>query len=131
VNTASAVRILFLDDDEDLCATMRSVVEVVGKGTHEFNGVTSYEELLELGSHALRADLAILDISLGDDSPSGGDAADWLRRNNYSGRIVFLTGHARSDSLVIKAAAARGIEILEKPLGLSGLFELLSGQKSA
>jgi DNA-binding NtrC family response regulator len=125
------MRILFLDDDQDLSATMRDVVEAIGEGTHEFIAATSYQQLLELDSRALRTDLAILDINLGENSPSGVDAMDWLRRHNYSGHIVFLTGHARSHPLVIKAALSGGIEILEKPLDLSRLFELIAGHQAA
>src|SRR5579862_5380074 len=54
---------------------------------------------------ALGSRLAILDVNLGPGCPSGLDAHSWLAAEHFSGRIVFLTGHAQSYPLVERAGA--------------------------
>jgi FixJ family two-component response regulator len=69
--------------------------------------------------------LAILDINLGEGQPSGLDAYHWLRESGFEGKIVFLTGHARSHPLVSQARQAGKVVILEKPTTMERLLSML------
>jgi FixJ family two-component response regulator len=121
------MRIAILDDDEDLRATMCDVIVMLANDKYQCLSIASYQELVERGDEALKTDLAIIDINLGENVPSGLDAETWLRANRYGGEIVFLTGHARSHPLVTRAVRERQIKILEKPLGVSTLVKLIMG----
>jgi DNA-binding NtrC family response regulator len=73
---------------------------------------------MEFESHAqevLHAKVAILDINLGPDAPDGVDAFNWLMDHGFQGKIVFLTGHARTNPRVA-LAGSKGVEVFEKPL---------------
>jgi DNA-binding response OmpR family regulator len=112
-------RVIVLDDDEDLRATLEDIVvtrydaECVAHGT--------YDELVQAGPEALSCDLAILDINLGPGVPSGIDAYQWLRRLGFKGRILFLTGHAQSHPEVAKAHSLKDVQVAQKPMGLEAL----------
>ena len=72
----------------------------------------------------LAAQIAILDINLGPHEPSGLDAYKWLVNNNFTGKILFLTGHARSNPLVAEAANL-GAEVMAKPLETEQLLSIV------
>jgi DNA-binding NtrC family response regulator len=116
--------VLILDDDEDLRDVLGTTVEEVFGWT--WLGVSSVGAMIELGTRALTSDLAILDINLGLDQPSGLDALSWLGEHHYRGRIVFLTGHAASHPLVDKAQREQLASIYQKPLSIGELGRLLS-----
>jgi len=108
-----AAIVLFLDDNEDLRELMPVLLETT-------LGVRclSFGSLMELQANArevLRANVAILDINLGPDVPDGIDAFHWLKDQGFQGKILFLTGHARTSSQ-LEFAEGNGVEILEKPL---------------
>ena len=110
---------------------MGDMVSIMSEGKHEYLALASYSKLLEQGPKALQTELAILDINLGENLPNGLDAAEWLRKNRYKGRIIFLTGHGRFHPLVREAVSRGQHEVLEKPLELSKLFDIISVQKAA
>ena len=89
-------------------------------------GVGSYEELVALGEEALGCGVAIIDINLGS-SRSGIDAYSWLRDKGYTGRIVFLTGHADNHPLVIEAKRKGDAEIFSKPIDPDRLQAVVEG----
>ena len=107
---------LVLDDDQDLRELLSAVVEAECRGPCV--SVASYEELVRLGPTALQCRLAILDVNLGTHSPSGLAAYRWLRDHAFTGRIVFLTGHARTHGDVRLAEELDGVEILQKPVSV-------------
>lgn len=117
------MRTLVLDDDEDLCFLLCEVVSLSGG---ECLPVQSFEDLVACGSEALSCDLALLDVNLGADLPSGLDAFEWLRAHGFQGRVVFLTGHARTHPLVVRAQQMDGVPVLEKPVPFDALLALLS-----
>jgi FixJ family two-component response regulator len=78
--------------------------------------VGSYEELVALGEEALKYRGAILDVNLGPGRRSGIDASAWLRQKGYTGRIAFLTGHARDHPLVVEAHRLDNVETFTKPI---------------
>ena len=106
--------VLYVEDNDDLRELVVELVTCVLK--RRCVGVGSYEELVTLGQDALRCSVAILDINLGPNRPSGIDAYAWLRDKGYTGRIVFLTGHASTHPLVVEAARIGDAEIFSKPI---------------
>jgi DNA-binding NtrC family response regulator len=106
--------VLYVEDNDDLRELVVELVTVVLK--HRCVGVGSYEELVALGEEALGCSVAILDINLGPNQPSGIDAYTWLRDEGYTGRIVFLTGHASNHPLVVEAQRIGDAEIFSKPI---------------
>ena len=91
-------------------------------------GVGSYEELVALGEEALGCRVAILDINLGPNRPSGIDAYAWLRHKGYTGRIVFLTGHASNHPLVVEAKRIGDAEIFSKPIDADRIRSIVEGR---
>lgn len=120
---APASDVLFLDDDDDLRATFTDLVRTVF--ARECHGIGSHRDLIALGERALRCGVAILDINLGPQAPSGIDAYGWLRTHGFDGRIVFLTGHAASHPLVVEASRLGDAEVVGKPVSLDALESLL------
>jgi DNA-binding NtrC family response regulator len=120
-----AVIALLLDDDSDLLEVMADVLSAYG-----WLAVTarSVAELHALGARALATDVAVLDINLGPSRPSGIDAYDWLQAQNYHGRILFLTGHARSHPLVERARHLRRATVIDKPTSAEALMNQILGR---
>ena len=121
--------VLFLDDDEDLRATFTDLVRTVFE--RECHGCGSEYDMIKLGDRALHCGVAILDINLGPQSPSGIDAYGWLRKHGFDGRIVFLTGHAASHPLVVEASRLGDAEVVGKPVSLDALTSLLEDRSPA
>jgi FixJ family two-component response regulator len=69
--------------------------------------------------------VAILDVNLGPEVPSGLDVAEWLREHHFAGRIVFLTGHARSHPLVAQLKHDARAEVLQKPVSPPALLRII------
>ena len=115
--------ILILEDDDDMRTALDDVVSTLLGWPCV--AVASYDELLERREEALRCRMALLDVNLGADQPSGLDALDWLRRQGFRGEIVFLTGHAQSDPLVQQTLERGTARLMEKPIGLPQLSALL------
>ena len=111
--TKRSARVVFLDDSEDLRELMATLLEtMVGVECSCFG---SLMELEQHSDEVLHARVAILDINLGPDAPDGLDAFNWLMDHGFSGKVLFFTGHARSNPQVVMAEQ-RGAEILEKPI---------------
>jgi DNA-binding NtrC family response regulator len=82
---------------------------------------------MELKNHSeevLQAKVAILDVNLGPDAPDGIDAFNWLVEHGFEGKILFLTGHARTNPQ-LAFAERNGIKVLEKPLHPDRLISLV------
>ena len=117
--------VLFLEDNDDLRQTCVELITVVLE--RRCVGVGSYKELVALGNEVLACDAAILDINLGPNQPSGIDAYEWLRHTGYSGRIVFLTGHASTHPLVTEAIRIGDAEIFSKPIDPDQIQSIVEG----
>jgi CheY-like chemotaxis protein len=106
-------RILFLDDNEDLRELMPALLKsVLGVELVCFGNLTDLQNHKE---DVLSAKIAIIDINLGPNAPDGIDAFNWLIDHGFRGKVLFLTGHARSNPKVARAVQS-GAEVLEKPL---------------
>ncbi len=117
--------VLLLDDDDDLLASLAELIELACR--RESLSAHSLDELRHQRRAALGCKLAILDINLGSDQPSGIDAYLWLKQQGFAERAVFLTGHAASHHLVVEAHRLAGVEVLQKPIELSQLRALVTG----
>jgi FixJ family two-component response regulator len=117
--------VLYVEDNDDLRELVVELVTCVLK--RGCVGVGSYEELVALGQEVLGCSVAILDINLGSHRPSGLDAYAWLRANGYTGRIVFLTGHASTHPLVIEAQRIGDAQIFSKPIEPDRLRSIVEG----
>ena len=117
--------VLFVDDCRDIC----QVMEVMCQSLPEVECVcvTSMSAVLERAAQVLRTDLAVLDVNLGPGEPSGVEIYRWLKGQNYRGKIVFLSGHARTDPVVEEAAKISGVDFFQKPLGFGQLESLILG----
>ena len=117
--------VLFVEDDDDLRETcVEFVTLVLGR---RCVGIGSYNEVVALGNDVLACSAVILDINLGPGQPSGIDAYEWLRTNGYTGRIVFLTGHASTHPLVIEAMRIGDAEIFSKPIDADRIQSIVEG----
>src|SRR6185503_13366800 len=85
----------------------------------------SLDDVIQLGDRALDCELAILDINLGPDRPSGVEAYEWLVAHGFHGRVVFLTGHARTHPAVERAFRLRAASVYQKPISLELLHSLV------
>ena len=117
---------LLLDDDNDL---LEVIADLLAARDCRSLLAQSVEELKALGSQALEADVAVLDINLGPRQPSGLDAYDWLVSEKFQGRILFLTGHAHTHPLVARAQSLRQATVLDKPMGAKPLLDAILGGK--
>src|SRR5215467_2497757 len=88
-----SARIVFLDDNQDLRELIRDILESELKVECRCFG--SVMELTNDREEVLCAKVALLDINLGPDVPNGIDAFNWLRKQEFRGKFVFFTGHAR------------------------------------
>ena len=117
--------VLFLEDNQDLRETFVELITVMlGR---RCVGVGSYREVVALGKNVAACTAAILDINLGPDQPSGINAYEWLRHNGYTGRIVFLTGHASTHPLVVEATRIGDAEIYSKPIDPDLIQSIIEG----
>jgi FixJ family two-component response regulator len=119
--------VLFVDDSSDLC----EVIEFMCQSLPEVECVcvTSMSAVLDRAVQVLRTGLAILDVNLGPGEPSGVEIYRWLKGQNYRGKIVFLSGHARTDPLVEDAARISGVDFFQKPLAFGQLETLILGTR--
>jgi FixJ family two-component response regulator len=115
-------RVLLVDDDEDLVATMSELLS--GAGANSCVVARSLGEVQRQGSEALACEVAIVDVNLGNGQPSGLDVHRWLREQGFGGRTVFLTGHAQSHPLVVAAARLGGVIVLAKPIRTEELLRI-------
>jgi FixJ family two-component response regulator len=112
-----------VDDDEDLREALLSLLSYLVHAPGL--ALSGLSQMIEHQDAVLRCRLVILDINLGAGKPSGLDAFHWLKRQAFAGRIVFLTGHARSQPLVQQACALGEARVYEKPIGIAELRKMV------
>jgi FixJ family two-component response regulator len=120
-------RVLIVDDDDDLRASLADVVETfLGEPVL---GAASLDDVVALGDRALRCGLVILDVNLGLGRPDGLAVLSWLRAHDFPGMIVFLTGHGVLSREVERARATAGVPVLSKPVETGTLLSLLGSRR--
>jgi len=117
--------ILLLDDDEDLREAIADLIKLASG--RSCVSLSSYGELAPNRERVLACVLAILDANLGDGRPSGVDAYEWLRKERFAGRIVFLTGYGATHPLVQRAGKIGGPQVLTKPIDVDDVRALIAG----
>jgi DNA-binding NtrC family response regulator len=113
--------VLLVDDDDDMRAAMQDALEDLG---FECVSARSLEDVQGKSAAARTCRLAILDINLGANQPTGVHVFHWLKDEGFVGRCVFLTGHAAGDPRVVEAARISA-GIVSKPLELAELGRLV------
>lgn len=116
-------RVLVLEDDDDLRSLLCDLL--LSSGAQGCVSAGSVAELVARREEVLGCAVALLDVNLGAGLPSGLDAYHWLRENGFAGRIVFLTGHARSHPLVRQAHELAHAQVLSKPVSAKDLMALV------
>ncbi len=119
--------VLLVEDSDDLRESLADLFRLAGAGCV---AVASLADVEARAAEALACGLAVLDINLGPGTPSGIAVHRWLRERRFAGRIVFLTGHARTHPLVVEALHLDGVRVLDKPLGVDVIMALLRGSES-
>lgn len=117
------MRITIVDDDADLVMAMSALLRMAGAEVPV--EAHSVDELQSHAADALVCDVALLDINLGPERPTGLDAYQWLRERGFTGSIVFLTGHARTNALVEAACQTANTAVLTKPVDADVLIRLV------
>jgi DNA-binding NtrC family response regulator len=125
VSESERVSILVLDDDESLREILGICLEASGRCIVQT--MASFQELERCFHDFGNVIAVVLDINLGPGDPTGIDAYHWLRSRGFSGRVIFLTGHAASHPLVREAQLIGDAVVLQKPTGIdhleSAIFE--------
>ena len=108
--------ILVLDDDPDICAMLKMVLEYHGYGADEADGE---EKALEILS-AKKVDLIIMDMLL-----SGADGTDICRRlkqdeQTLSIPILMFSAHPNAQKICMEAGAD---DFIAKPFEMNELIE--------
>jgi len=107
--------VLIVDDDEDLRETLGDVLTSLDICSVKAGSLRDIERRSDEVASCF---LALLDINLGPNEPSGLDVCAWLLAHDFGGHIIFMTGHAAGYPLVSDARAMRGVAILQKPIDL-------------
>lgn len=118
--------ILVMDDDIDLLEVLQETLVTLCK-VDQVITATSMDAVQKQKEKILGCELAILDVNLGAERPSGVNVAEWLRDNGFKGKIIFLTGHAISDPEVLAATRMPNTKVVAKPIGLSQLLGFVEG----
>jgi FixJ family two-component response regulator len=108
-----------VDDDEDLRDAVLGLVTMLMHGPGL--ALPGLAGMIANEAAVLHSKLVILDINLGPGKPSGVEAFRWLKSRSFGGHIVFLTGHARSQPLVVEACAVGEAKVYQKPIGIADL----------
>ena len=119
-------KVLLLEDDADQLEVLAILLSL--ECGRESVLARSYDELTRLGDVPLACELALLDVNLGPEQPSGLDAYRWLRERGFAGRVCFLTGHARHHPLVVAALRMGDVRVVEKPIETAELRKLVEGR---
>ncbi|ADO76008.1 two-component response regulator protein [Stigmatella aurantiaca DW4/3-1] len=116
-------RVLVLEDDNDLRSLLCDMLLL--SGAKSCVSVRSFEDLRRQQEQVPECGLALLDVNLGAGRPSGLDAYHWLRENGFTGRAVFLTGHARSHPVLDQARDLANARVMTKPVGAKDVMALV------
>lgn len=113
--------ILVMDDDIDLLEVIQETLISLCQ-VEQVLIAKSLAEVQAQKEQILNCQLAILDVNLGAEKPSGINVAEWLREKGFKGKVIFLTGHAISDPEILSATRMPDTRVVAKPIGLSQLL---------
>jgi DNA-binding NtrC family response regulator len=119
---AKVKSVLVVDDDKGLIFLMSILFGDAGLSVVT---ASSLSEVQSKFAEASRCQLAILDINLGPNEPTGIDVYLFLKKSEFAGEVVFFTGHARWHPEVVRALEFPGVKVVEKPCPSSHLLRLV------
>ncbi len=111
--------ILVVDDDTDLCANLRKILEMLDYAVDIACNANDGMALCR----ATQYDIALVDIQLGADS--GHDLVETLAPISPSTECIFMTGHASLESAIEAVKQAHVVSYETKPLNLDRLLALI------
>ena len=117
------MKILLLDDNQDLCLLMKEFLQEISQS--EIKSCHSFEDFMLVTNETIDFDLAILDVNLGIGKKTGIDAYQWLIEHNFKGRFLFFSGHAGSYPILADLKKRPHVKLLEKPVSLEELEKVL------
>jgi CheY-like chemotaxis protein len=120
--------VLFVDDSEDIRLLISYSLMSLGLKRCVLAG--SLDQVQQLSDEALKTNIALLDINLGPNLPTGQDVYKWLIGNNYQGRIAFLTGYSIDDNMLDGRIDTTKTPVLTKPVPLKTLTDFIKGNTS-
>jgi FixJ family two-component response regulator len=120
VSSSAPGAVFLLDDDPDLLASLAEMIQTLFDRPCVV--ADSFASMVAQEATVLGCAVAILDINLGANRPSGVDAYRWLKQAGFAGRVAFLTGHVHQQPPVDSA-----VEVIHKPASLSTLRALVDG----
>lgn len=115
----------FVEDDEALRSTLGMVF-----GSMENTQYVMASSLGELQAQPVPFEalaVAVLDINLGANQPDGLQIFQWLKENGFKGRVIFISGHAKSHPKVVEACKLEGATFLQKPIKLTEFEDAVRG----
>ena len=118
MKVSSKLRVLVVDDDQSMVATLRDILMATG---HDVDVAYSGTEAIEVVGQ-LRPDCILMDIRM--PGPNGVEAFRQIKRLSPQSFVIFMTAYSDS-SLVEEARTEGAVEILPKPLDLEALLGLI------
>lgn len=112
----SALRVLLVDDEEELVATLQERMSLRGI---EARAVTDGHDALELMAEE-SFDVVVADLKM--PGLGGLDIIDAIRRKHPGVKVLLVTGHG-SEASVQDSVMERGCEVLLKPFDIETLCE--------
>lgn len=116
-------KILLLDDCDELLELTSILLDQLGG--YDTLRARSYQDVIDLGASAIGCSMAILDINLGPNQPTGVDVYTWLRAKGFARPIMFLTGHASTYPPVAAAVLLKDAIVMTKPVPSETLLETI------
>jgi len=114
----SSIRVLLVDDEEELVVTIQERLEMRGIVTE---AVTDGHEALERIQQSA-FDVVVVDLKM--PGLAGTDVVDVIERRRPKTQVLFITGHgAKPDEL--KELADRGYRVLLKPFKIERLTAMI------
>jgi DNA-binding response OmpR family regulator len=114
----SAANILVVDDDDDLRAAVRTVLEAEGYSVEEASGSGIAMGLLDGKSY----DLVLLDIALQDGS--GFTVIEFMKEKQLSSRIIMMTGTSGLEN-ALRSVELGAEDYVTKPFSLNYLLKAI------
>jgi DNA-binding response OmpR family regulator len=112
------MRILLVDDEQELVATLAERFEIRGIDAHWF---TNAEDALK-SAESFSYDIAVLDVKM--PKVSGLELRELLRKKYPQMKFIFLTGHGSEEDY--KLGAVNGAFYLVKPINIENLIKKIS-----
>jgi two-component system OmpR family response regulator len=114
----SGIRVLLVDDEEELVATIQERLEMRGIVAEAVT--TGHEALERIQQSAF--DVVVVDLKM--PGLAGTDVVDVVRKRAPKTQVLVITGHgSRQDEL--EELSNRGYRILLKPFRLNRLIEMI------